>query len=114
MWDNLKQIAPTGVVFIDGARVPAEMLIYCGYENLSITETFNARNMITKEIEHLIDKFGNLTTNTIYNVYNDKNISATHCLNVYGARMVRDHLNKVIENSGDDNNEVGFNYTGIQ
>jgi hypothetical protein len=28
--------------------------------------------------------------------------------------MIRDHLNKITENSGDDNNEVGFNYTGIQ
>lgn len=64
-----------------------------------------ARNMVTEEIEYINDAKGNFIKNELYDVYLNK---GEHCLSVYGARMLQDCL---IE---EQNNEVRFDYTGLQ
>lgn len=110
LWPQLKDLAPTGEIFIDDEIVPATVLIYDGYSAISTHLERNSRNMIIREVECTDYNNGERAVNVIYDVYNDQHENfAHHCLNSFGARMVRDYLEKGVQQD-----EIRFNYTGIR
>lgn len=106
-WPQLDKLAPGGYILINNEIVPATHLIRKGYSSITTYLTKNARNMTVKKIEFINNQNGDLIRNLLYDVYFEED--EPHCLNVFGARMLKDRLDR-----GDPANENRFNYTGLQ
>lgn len=106
-WPNLNELAPTGTLLLDDKIRPATDLIRNGYSSLVTRVTQNAREMLVNDVLYTSDNQGNFSKEILYDVYFTPNVP--HCLNVYGARVLRDRLQQE-----DPDDEIGFNYTGIQ
>lgn len=101
---------------------PADSLIGSPYNTVGYQEHKMARNMIWQIKEILWHDDGSIEQNILYNVYPFPTVEDKPCLSVYGGKMVQNwlqlekyHLPKEwdIEEKKENNDNVGFNYTGL-
>lgn len=112
-WPQLDQLAPCGKIMLNGQLMPAGILIRNDYSALSTQVIKTARDMVTEEVEYTHTNDGRIQRNVIYDVYFDSDNNLKHCLNVFGAKMLRDYLEEQPAQMQGEDNEIRFNYTGL-
>lgn len=101
---------------------PASSLLYSNYDTVAIREYKMARNMVAREREVQWLSDGRMIDTILYDVYPFPSVNDTPCLSVYGGKMVQNWLQldsyKAYREPNysqeiKENNNVGFNYTGL-
>ena len=115
-WENKELMFPDGTIPTD-SNLTLDDLIFQNIDVVSYDVFRMAREMIIQQEKLIWTKEGSFSRQEIYNVYQHPLPQGESALNVFGAKMLNNHLEKPIgkiicaEGASIDND--GFSYTGI-
>lgn len=108
MWEKAEIMFPQGHLPTDGMSV--EELKQSPIQTVRLLRRRKARDMDIEQYDEVWTSDNQHYFDYKYQVYDAPSINMKRHLSVYGAKMLSDVKNKEIM----ENEDVGFNYTGIQ
>lgn len=93
MWEKINEIFPNGGTYLDGEYHTNKEIQESGIDNITSYIQRPVREMLENQMKYTFYANGDMSAETIYNVFPPKMVDGISLLNVYAQRM----LNTILE-----------------